>query len=80
MAECHPQLSATQEACQAELQEIESMCGMSCEAEEASLVQQVGRRLQEEDWREVVYKVSMPHADFFMFVGKSSLELFMPGL
>lgn len=61
MAECHPQLSATQEACQAELQEIESMCGMSCEAEEAPLVQQVGRRLQEEDWHEVVYKVSMPH-------------------
>ena len=61
MAECNPQLSATQEACQAELQEIESMCGTSDGAEEASLVQQVGRTLQEEDWREVLYKVGMLH-------------------
>ena len=62
MAVCCPQLSATQEACQAELQEVESMCGTSCEAEEAPLVQQVGRHLREEDWREVLYKVSMPSA------------------
>lgn len=61
MAECSPQLSATQEARQAELQEIDSMCGTSCEAEAAPLVQQVGRHLQEEDWREVQYKVSMLH-------------------
>ena len=59
MAECNFQLSATQEACQAELQEIESMCGIRDGAEEASLVQQVGRHLQEEDWREVLYKVRM---------------------
>lgn len=59
MAECHPQLSATQQACQAELQEIESMCATSSAAQEAPLVQQVGRHLQEEDWREMVYKVSM---------------------
>lgn len=61
MAECNPQLSATQEACQAELQEIASMCGTSDGAEEASFVQQVGRHLQEEDWHEVLYKVSMPN-------------------
>lgn len=61
MAEGSPQLSATQQACQAELQEIESRCGTSCEAHEAPLMQQVGRHLQEEDWREVLYKVSMLH-------------------
>lgn len=63
MAECDPQLSATQEVCQAELQEIESMCGTCEPAEAAPAVQQVGRHLQEEDWHEVLYKVSMVHVD-----------------
>lgn len=59
MADCNSQLSATQEACQAELQEIESMCGTSGQAEAAPAGQQVGRSLQEEDWHEVLYKVNM---------------------
>lgn len=59
MAECESQLSASQEACQAELQEIESMCGTSGQVEAASAGQQVGRNLQEDDWHEVLYKVHM---------------------
>ena len=59
MAECDSQLSASQEACQAELHEVESMCGASGQEEEAQAGQQVGHSLQEEDWHEVLYKVHM---------------------
>lgn len=66
MAESSGVLSATQEACQAELELAEAMCATSSSSAEASaaaaaseeLGGQPGRQLQEADWQEVVYKVS----------------------
>lgn len=65
MAECSGVLSATQEACQAELELAEAMCAPTSSAETSAaaaaseeLGGQPGRQLQEADWQEVVYKVS----------------------
>lgn len=49
-------LSATQEACQAELEVAASTCSTSHQA--AASVQLLGQHLQGEDWQEVVYKAS----------------------
>ena len=62
MAECSGVLSATQEACQAELAEAMCATTSSTEASAAAAAEdlggQPGRPLQEADWQEVVYKVS----------------------
>lgn len=61
MADCSDVVSATQEACQAELEMAEAMCSSSSSgAGPAAAVPDVqpGRPMQEHDWQEVVYKVS----------------------
>ncbi len=63
MAECSSMMSATQEACQDELQMADAMCSGSVgfSASAAALIEAAdglpGRQLQEGDWQEIVYKV-----------------------
>ena len=59
MAESEPMLSATQEACQAELEATEPMCSTSEQTSAAASHQQMGRQLSEEDWQEVLYQASL---------------------
>ena len=61
MAECSGKMSATQEACQAELELAEAMVRSSDADPAASAAvsdELPGRPLLEADWQEVVYKVS----------------------
>ena len=65
MADCSSMMSATQEACQDELQMADAMCsgtigfsGSAAASNEAS-DGLPGRQLQEGDWQEIVYKVSI---------------------
>ena len=64
MAECSSMMSATQEACQDELEMADAMCSSSGFSGSAAASSEVsdglpGRQLQEADWQEIVYKVSM---------------------
>lgn len=56
MADCSTMLTATQEACHAELEMAEASCVSSKLATVSD--EQLGRPLQEADWQEVVYRVS----------------------
>ncbi len=65
MADCSSMMSATQEACQAELEMADAMCSSSIgfSGSAAALTKASdglpGRQLQEADWQEIVYKVSI---------------------
>ncbi|KAL0052588.1 hypothetical protein WJX82_004383 [Trebouxia sp. C0006] len=62
MADCSSMMSATQEACQAELEMADAMCSSSIgfSGSAAALTKASdglpGRQLQEADWQEIVYK------------------------
>lgn len=67
MADCSSVMSATQEACQDELEMADAMCSSSNSSSfigsTAGLVEASdglpGHQLQEGDWQEIVYKVSI---------------------
>ncbi len=56
MPHCSSMMSATQEACQAELEMADAMCSAAASSEVSDGLP--GRQLQEGDWQEIVYKVS----------------------
>ena len=50
-------LSASQEACHAEMLTTEHMCSTSSHPAPAAPVAQLGRPMHDQDWQEVIYKV-----------------------
>ncbi len=64
MADCSSMMSVTQEACQDELEMADAMCSSSGFSGSVAALMEAsdglpGRQLQEGDWQEIVYKVSI---------------------